>query len=150
MVELAKAMASTQESYRHDAVLPYLPHVQAVVGLLPGGDRWGIGDDELDLVEDSSRTAIEGDQPDSVVRLIESMLDASEDLETTHPLWYARVLKQLAIAWEQLGHLDRSMQAKQRVHEIFARERGERAPATITALDNIAVAHSRSKLRDLP
>lgn len=135
--ELTEVVERTLEGYRHDEVLPHLPHVRAVVGALAGGDDWDIGTDELHLANEAGRTLIEaGRSREALVHsaaMYQACLAAGVD-------WYTRsiALFNLAIAHGLEGEYSIALSLKQQVLRSFEEELGAGAPASLTALNNVA------------
>ena len=140
LVELTEAVERTQEGYRHAEVLRHVPHVRAVVGLLTGGDDWAIGRDELHLANETGRTLIESGQTGEALAHSRAMYEACEAAGVD---WYTRsvALFGLATAYGLEGEYSKALSLKEEVYELFADKLGAGAPATLTALNNVAVSH---------
>ncbi len=141
LVELTAAVERTRDAYRHPEVLYHLPHVRAVVGLLPGGDSWPIGDDERHLLSETGRTHIEAGQTGSALASFAALHVACEGRAEVDPVTYYAVLVGLAAAYGLEGEHSTASRLKQQAVDGLAGVLGRDHPDTLTALNNLAVSH---------
>ncbi|KFZ81971.1 hypothetical protein ED92_17170 [Amycolatopsis sp. MJM2582] len=138
VTELASAVTSTRDSYQHRAVLHHLPHVRAVAGLLVGGDRWSIGENERYLLNETGRTQAEAGDFHTALGTYEALntaCDTNHDLDA-----YTRyaVRANLGVAHGVVGHRSISLAMKHEAHQGFVIALGVGAPDTLIALNNLA------------
>jgi tetratricopeptide (TPR) repeat protein len=141
LVELTAAVDRTRGAYRHPDVLYHLPHVRAVVGLLPGGDSWPIGDDERHLLNETGRTQIEAGQTRNALANFRALRAACEGIAEVDLVTHYAVLSGLAAAYGLEGEYTTALQLKQQAVNGLADILGHDHADTLTALNNLAVSH---------
>jgi len=141
MVELTAAVEQTRDAYRHPQVLYHLPHVRAVVGLLPGGDRWPIGDDERHLLNETGRTQIEAGQTGTALADFAALHAACQGLTEVDAVTHYAVLTGLAAAHGVEGQYSTALRLTRQAVDGLTGVLGRRHQDSLTALNNLAVAY---------
>ncbi|TDW18945.1 tetratricopeptide repeat protein [Kribbella kalugense] len=122
-------------------LLRHLPHVRAVVGLLPGGDTTVMSSGDHHLLHETGRVQVEYDAPSTAVASFTALHDAC--LRSTHVDAMTRyaALVGLSVAVGLTGDLSRALELKQRAIADLECEVGENQPETWTARSNLAVSY---------
>ncbi|WKU04961.1 tetratricopeptide repeat protein [Micromonospora sp. HUAS LYJ1] len=140
LAELTDAVEQTRDGYRHGVVLPFLPHVRAVAGLLPGGDRWNVDAVGRYLVNEAGRVQIEAGESSAGLATFRALhqvcLFPSVDAITEQVVRIG-----LAIAYEAEGDYSTALRLKTEAHQGLVRALGPTAVDTVTAHNNVAVGY---------
>ncbi|MET7401370.1 tetratricopeptide repeat protein [Dactylosporangium sp. NPDC005572] len=146
LAELTAAVDATRNGYRHRTVLPLLPHVRAVAGLMAGGDPWGVGEDERHLMHEAGRVQVEAGETGAAVETFR-LLDEACGPDVADAYTRHAVRMGLAVAYEAQGHYERAERLKAEAYAGFAERLAPDDPQLLTARGNLAVA--RYRLGDL-
>jgi hypothetical protein len=122
-------------------VVRHLPHVRAVVGLLPGGDSVTMSIADRYLLNETGRAQVEQGDPGAAVASFEALYDACRDSPAVDALTRYAVLVGLAVAVGLNGELSTALDLKQRAADDLKRELGDDQQETWTARNNLAVSY---------
>lgn len=139
LAELTAAVEDTRDTYRHRAVLPLLPHVRAVAGLMTGGDPWGVGEDERHLLNETGRVQVEAGETGTALATFQLLDDACPP-GVVDPYTRHVVRMGLAVAYEAEGHYERAQRMKAEAFAGLGEQLAPDDPELLTARENLAIA----------
>ncbi|MDQ7808412.1 tetratricopeptide repeat protein [Amycolatopsis sp. A133] len=141
LAALTEAVESANAAGRHREILLHLPHVRAVAGVEPGGDRWAVGADERYLLNESGRAQVEAGDTGGALTTYELLHDFAVESRSVDPYTRYVVLNGLAVAYQLEGRLSRALRLSQEVVEGLRRDLGADDLLTLTAINNLALVH---------
>ncbi|MFX0577141.1 tetratricopeptide repeat protein [Nocardia nepalensis] len=136
--ELIAAVDCDGDRSRSEGIGAYLAHVRAVVDLPPAGDRWEI--EGQDPLNETGRFQIETNRRalDTYARLVQVC-----PIEVVGALTHAVAVNGLAVAHEYSGDYSHALVLKQQLVQTLSGALGEDAAETLTATNNLAIAHAK-------
>ncbi|CRK57682.1 putative ATP/GTP binding protein [Alloactinosynnema sp. L-07] len=139
--ELAAVMETTREEYRHREVGHHLPHVRAVAGLLPGGDRWALTGDERHIMGEAGRVHAESGDTNASLRTYEALYAACAGSTAVDTYTRLCVLSGLAVAHGLEGHHTLALRMENEVAAGLTLELGPDDRDVLLTQANLGLAH---------
>ncbi|GAA1560404.1 toll/interleukin-1 receptor domain-containing protein [Kribbella lupini] len=141
MLRLTAIVEGGDDPTAREEILQHLPHVRAVVGVMPGGDSKTMTSDDHHLVNETGKVQVAYGDVAASAASFEALYDACARSREVDAITRYAALVGLANAVGLNGEWTRALSLKHRAADDMARELGPDDPGTWTAWNNLAVSH---------